>query len=63
MEILKIYNSYRVDFIIKKCIQSQMAKSQLILKGLWVLDVGTGAGFLAESLSRLGANVHAIDSC
>jgi len=41
----------------------QLAHSDKPLEGLKILDVGCGAGIIAEALARIGADVTAIDAC
>lgn len=59
MHILYKYNYERVNFLKQHLpLHSDPIKP---LKGLSVLDVGCGAGFMAKSLTRLGANVVGLD--
>lgn len=60
MQILYSYNYHRTDFL-KKHATSPQSTLRLPFKGLRALDVGCGAGFLSESLARLGADVTALD--
>lgn len=57
-------NPIRVNFI-RKCLAVENCTSHLYatdqIAGMKILDVGCGGGLLAESLSRLGAQVTAID--
>jgi len=41
----------------------ELAYSDKPLQGLKILDVGCGAGIIAEALARIGAEVTAIDAC
>lgn len=60
---LHLLNRFRVQRILR-VLESQGAISTTTnkpLAGLNVLDIGCGGGILSESLSKLGANVSAID--
>jgi 2-polyprenyl-6-hydroxyphenyl methylase/3-demethylubiquinone-9 3-methyltransferase len=57
-------NPVRVDFIrtiLSKHRGTEDIAPMISLRGLRILDVGCGAGLLSEALSRLGAQVTAID--
>ena len=58
MQILYTYNYERVKFL-RKFVPSQ--DNIQPLNGLKILDVGCGAGFLAESMTRLGGTVTGLD--
>ena len=58
MQILYTYNYERVKFL-RKFVQSENVIRPL--NGQNILDVGCGAGFLAESMTRLGGNVIGLD--
>ena len=61
---LHAINPVRVGFI-RNALAQKLGTSHLFaskqIAGLKILDVGCGGGLLAESLSRLGARVTAID--
>lgn len=57
-QILYVYNYKRIEFL-RKFLEPQDHRCPL--KGKDVLDVGCGAGFLSESLARLGGNVIGLD--
>ena len=59
MQILYRYNYERVQFLKQNLTLSH--DPLLPLKDISVLDVGCGAGFMAKSLARLGANVTGLD--
>jgi 2-polyprenyl-6-hydroxyphenyl methylase/3-demethylubiquinone-9 3-methyltransferase len=63
MGVLYQYNYERIEFL--RDVLKEKAGSQIDLlrpiNGWKVIDVGCGAGFLAESLTRLGANVVGLD--
>lgn len=59
MHILYKYNYERVNFL--KQHLPLHSDPLTPLKGLSVLDVGCGAGFMAKSLTRLGATVVGLD--
>ena len=57
-------NPTRLKFILN-CLSSyrnQKATDNLSLRGIKILDVGCGGGLISEPLSRLGADVTAIDA-
>ena len=55
-------NTLRIEWIQNKLIKHGYSHSEhKPIDGLSVLDVGCGGGILAESLAKLGANVHAVD--
>jgi len=61
-------NRLRIPLIRDCLISSGVAKVELAysdkpLHGLKILDVGCGAGIIAEALARIGADVTAIDAC
>ena len=60
MQVLYSYNYHRVEFLKKHVTQHEEA-SRFPLKNLSSLDVGCGAGFLSESMARLGATVCGLD--
>lgn len=60
MQVLHAYNYHRVQFL-KKNIGLDNAASRFPLSNLAALDVGCGAGFLSESMARLGAEVTGLD--
>ena len=57
MQILYLYNYERIKFLRKFVPHNESSP----LENLKILDVGCGAGFLSESMTRLGANVIGID--
>lgn len=57
-QLLFAYNYHRIDFLRKHLNPSN---SVLPLENMNVLDVGCGAGFLCESMARLGGNVTGLD--
>lgn len=64
--VLYSMNLLRIPFIIDGLISNGMIKSENrhkpdVLKGLNILDVGSGAGILSEELAKFGANVTAIE--
>lgn len=59
MHVLYQYNYQRVDFV-KRVIESDKKKRNCF-EVCKIIDVGCGAGFLATSLARLGADVIGLD--
>lgn len=57
-QILYLYNYHRITFL-RKHLPPHDVKQPLL--NLHALDVGCGAGFLSESLARLGGNVIGLD--
>ena len=60
MQILYSYNYHRINFL-KKHIKADAENFRNPLKDMKALDVGCGAGFLCESMTRLGACVTGLD--
>lgn len=58
-QLLFAYNYHRISFLRKYLNQS--STTLLPLAGMKILDVGCGAGFLCESLARLGGDVVGLD--
>lgn len=62
MHILYRYNYERVEFLKQNLgLEEETVNSLKPLAGMSILDVGCGAGFLAKSLTRLGASVVGLD--
>lgn len=57
-QILYVYNYHRIHFLRKHL---PITDQKYPLKNMDILDVGCGAGFLSESMTRLGANVTGLD--
>ena len=64
MRPLHRLNPVRLSYIREKLLQHGLAKasSRQAFKGLSILDVGCGAGLLAEPMARLGADVTGLDA-
>jgi 2-polyprenyl-3-methyl-5-hydroxy-6-metoxy-1,4-benzoquinol methylase len=62
MGVLYQYNYERIEFL-RDVLKKTTGQVDLLkpINGWKVIDVGCGAGFLAESLARLGANVVGLD--
>ena len=56
------FNPVRINYIIESVKKHFKKKSTNPLKGIDLLDIGCGGGLLSEPMSRLGANVTAIDA-
>ena len=54
-------NPIRIRWLVDTIARRFKAQSRVPLDGLSILDIGCGAGLLAEPLSRLGARVTGID--
>ena len=59
MQALHKFNPVRVAYI--RDLLTEKAQGATPLKGLRILDIGSGGGILSESLARLGASVTGID--
>ena len=57
-------NPFRIQFIKEKLVSyfALNHKSLVPLKGLKVLDIGSGGGLLSEPITRLGAKVTGVDA-
>jgi len=57
------FNPIRISYIKENIIKTfKLNQKKAPLKNIKVLDIGCGGGLLAEPMSRLGANVTAIDA-
>ncbi|WP_440647159.1 bifunctional 2-polyprenyl-6-hydroxyphenol methylase/3-demethylubiquinol 3-O-methyltransferase UbiG [Candidatus Pelagibacter sp. HIMB1521] len=57
------FNPIRIKYIKESVIKEfQLKNKKYPLSGINVLDIGCGGGLLSEPMSRLGANVTAIDA-
>ena len=57
------FNPIRIKYLKENIIQHFKLKSKSNpLRGISILDIGCGGGLLSEPISRLGANVTAIDA-
>jgi 2-polyprenyl-6-hydroxyphenyl methylase / 3-demethylubiquinone-9 3-methyltransferase len=64
MRALHQFNPVRVDYLrrlLTKRGSRPQSQASRPLEGLGILDIGCGGGILSEALSRLGADVTAID--
>ena len=61
---LHMFNPIRIEYIVDvSSKQFKIAKNkQSPLKNLQILDIGCGGGLISEPMTRLGANVTAIDA-
>jgi len=65
LKALHSFNVVRVPWIrdrLRPNYKPEFGESYLPLKGLKIIDVGSGAGILSENLARLGAKVFGIDA-
>jgi 2-polyprenyl-6-hydroxyphenyl methylase/3-demethylubiquinone-9 3-methyltransferase len=62
MRPLHLMNPIRLEFVLKQLGGVERPGRRRRLAGLRVLDVGCGAGLLAEPLARLGAEVTGVDA-
>ena len=57
------FNPIRIKYLKKNIIKHfKLKQTNPPLKGLNILDIGCGGGLLSEPMSRLGANITAIDA-
>ena len=59
MHMLYAYNYHRINFLRKHV--GEVENFRIPFNNMKALDVGCGAGFLSESMARLGASVTALD--
>ena len=57
------FNPIRIKYLKENIIEHfKLKQTNPPLKGLNILDIGCGGGLLSEPMSRLGANITAIDA-